>query len=191
MLGIARALYASVSNKTRFLTIVLGAAALAGLTYGVTRRGFQRRFVQPLASHVPASRELSLPETTALPLSAPDWETLSVHGARGSNPDALDIAMNLDGIFEGQSEDGSALTVRPIDHLPAPLGGDDEEAPNADDLGLAWLTKATQGEHIIGESDLKPEIENLGFAEETASDQADSEQDDEQVEHEDFRRTRA
>ncbi len=184
-----------MSNKTRFLTIVLGAAALAGLTYGVTRRGLQRRFVQPLASHTPVSSELSAPPAAAAPsLTASDWETLSVHGTRGSNPDPLDIAMNLDGIFEGQSESGSALTVRSIDHLPAPLGGDDEEAPSADDLGLAWLTKATQAEHLVGESDLKLEIENLGFAEETESDEADTAQaelDDEQDEHEDFRRTRA
>ncbi|MEI9950298.1 MAG: hypothetical protein WDO74_15295 [Pseudomonadota bacterium] len=61
-------------------------------------------------------------------------------------------------------------------------------------MGLAWLTKATQAEHLVGESDLKLEIENLGFAEETESDEADTAQaelDDEQDEHEDFRRTRA
>jgi hypothetical protein len=190
-----------VSNKTRFFTVVLGVTALAGLTYGVTRRGIQRRLVQPLANETLASSDLSAPPVAdAPPLSAPDWERLTVHSTRGSTPDPLDIAMNLDGIFDGQSEDGLALTVRPSERVRAPFGGDDEEAPNADDLGVAWLTQATQAEHSLRESDLTPELENIALLDQAdsveeyeanAADQDEPGFADEQDEHEDFRRTRA
>lgn len=187
-----------MSNKNRFLTIVLGATALAGLTYGVTRRGWQRRAVQPPATHTLASIEHNAPPAAdAPPLIAPYWEALSADSPRGSTPDPLDIAMSLDGIFDGQSEDGLELTVRPNDRVPAPIGADDDEAPSADDLGLAWLTQATQAEHSLRESDLTPAIEEIALAEpdeaeeQDETDETDSGQADERDEHEDFRRTRA
>ncbi|MEI9937926.1 MAG: hypothetical protein WDO69_11975 [Pseudomonadota bacterium] len=183
-----------MSNKTRFLTIVLGATALASLTYGVTRRGWQRRSAPPLASQALSSGERNAPAAADVPpLTAPDWETLSVHSVRGSTPEPLDLAMNLDGVFDGQSEDGLVLTVRPSDRVPPPRSGDDEEAPSADDLGLAWLTHATEAEHSLSESDLTPEIEDIALTEEPDSDEADSNEDAavEPDEHEDFRRTRA
>lgn len=197
-----------MSNKTRFFTIALGVTALAGLTYGVTRRGLPRRAVQSLANQPSAgnvaSSDLPLPRaaaasTPAAAASAPDWETLKVHSTtRGSTPDALDIAMNLDGLFDAESEE-RGITVRPSDRVPAPVGGDDEEAPGADDLGRTWLTQATQAEHSLRQADLIPEIDELAFSEETdaeaESDELDSDQLDsdehESDEHEDFRTTRA
>ena len=123
--------------------------------------------------------------------SASDWETLSVHSTRGSNPDALDIAMSLDGIFDGVSEDGRALTVRPNVRIPSPIGGDDEDAPSADDLGLAWLMQATQTEQSLTESDLRPESEDIALNEDPDSEETDIQDEDVQDEHEDFQRTRS
>jgi hypothetical protein len=180
-----------VSTKTRFFTIVLGATALAGLTYGVTRRGFQRRALQPLESQtLTRSAAQAPPNIDAAAPSASDWETLSVHSTRGSNPDALDIAMSLDGIFDGVSEDGRALTVRPNVRVPSPIGGDDEDAPSADDLGLAWLMQATQTEQSLTESDLRPELEEIALNEDSDSEETDSDEADVQDEHEDFQRSR-
>jgi hypothetical protein len=182
-----------VSNKTRFFSIVLGATALAGLTYGVTRRGLPRRVAQPVGNHPLASNELGVARADDTPApSIPDWETLKVHSTRGSNPDVLDIAMNLDGLFDVESEDGRALTVRPNDRVPAPIGGDDEEAPSADDLGRTWLTQATQAEHSIRQSDLTPDLDNIAFADETDADDPDPDLDEaDSDEHEDFPRARA
>jgi len=184
-----------VSNKIRLLTIALGVTALAGVTYGVARRGLQRRAAPPLESHAFAANELSEPPSDELSLS--DWESLTVHSTRGSMPDALDVALNLDGIFDWQP-DGEAVTARPSDRVPAPLAGDDQEAPNADDLGLAWLIQATEAERSVGETDLTSDLENLALND-PFNDQEESEEVDEtdgnaldaMDEHEDFRRTRA
>ncbi|HEY3256824.1 MAG TPA: hypothetical protein VGJ91_22870, partial [Polyangiaceae bacterium] len=144
------------------------------------------------ASQTLAGSEPSAPGAPdAPPLIAPYWEALSAQSPRGSTPDPLDIAMSLDGIFDGQSEDGHTLTVRPNERIPAPLSADDEDAPSADDLGLAWLTQATQAEHSLGESDLTPEIEQIALDESDEQDEADSNRTGEHDEHEDFRRTRA
>ena len=180
-----------MSNKIRLLTIALGVTALAGVTYGVARRGLQRRAAPPLESHALAANELSEPPSDELSLS--DWETLTVHATRGSMPDALDVALNLDGIFDGQP-DGEAVTARPSDRVPAPFAGADQEAPNADDLGLAWLIQATEAERSIGENDLTPELENLALNDQDESEEADEAESDPldgTDEHEDFRRTRA
>jgi len=171
--GIGCALQHKVTNKTRLFTLILGATALAGLTYGVARRGSQRRPLQPLASQARSSSKLT--------------RTPRMQRTRASTPDALDIAMSLDGIFDGQSEDGRAPTVRPHVRVPAPFGGDDEEAPGADDLGLAWLMQATQTENSLTESDLTLEIENMALSEDPDSEVEAEGQD----EHEDFRRTLA
>jgi hypothetical protein len=186
-----------VSNKTRFFTIVFGVTALAGLTYGVTRRGLQRRaMLQPL-QHQPLTHSQPAESDTdeGVALSAPDWETLNVSSGRPSNPDALDVAMNLDGLFDIEPEDGAALTVRPSDRVPAPVGGDDEEAPSADDLGRTWLAQATQAEHSTREADLTPELDEIALAGEVELDGAELDEIEaveiEADEHEDFRRTRA
>ena len=180
-----------MSNKTRLFSIVLGAAALAGLTYGVTRRGLQRRTVSPLTSQTLTGNATSAPlPAPASILTALDWETLGVQAARDSTPDPLEIALDLDWIFDGQSEDGHAVTVRPDIRLPPPHGADDEEASSADDLGLAWLMHATQTEQGLTESDLTPELENIAVADDSVSEEV-SEEDESvgQDEHEDFQRT--
>ena len=173
--------------------MLLGATALAGLTYGVTRRGAQRRAIQPPSSQTLASSVTRGLATASGPAQrAAEWEALAVHGTRGSTPDPLDIALSLDGVFDGDSEDGLPLTVRPNVRVPAPLGGDDEDAPSADDLGLAWLMQATQTEQSLTELDLTPEIDNIALSEE-GEEEADSEEEAgaAQDEHEDFRRARS
>jgi hypothetical protein len=181
-----------VSTKNSIITMILGATALAGLTYGVARRGAQRRAIQPPSSQTLASSVARGPATASdAAQRAADWEALAVPGTRGSTPDPLDIALSLDGVFDGDSEDGLPLTVRPNVRVPAPLGGDDEDAPSADDLGLAWLMHATQTEQSLTESDLTPEIDDIALSEE-AEEEADSEEEaDAQDEHEDFRRARS
>ena len=192
--GIARALDGDVSTKNRIITMILGATALAGLTYGVTRRGAQRRAIQPPSSQTLASSVARGPATASDAAHGADWEALAVHDTRASTPDPLDIALSLDGVFDGDSEDGLPLTVRPNVRVPAPLGGDDEDAPSADDLGLAWLMQATQTEQSLTESDLTPEIDNMALseeAEEETEEETEEEAADAQDEHEDFRRARS
>ena len=184
--GIARALQRCVSNKNRLLTIVLSAAALAGLTYGVTRRGLQRRSLHSSASHTLASGQRA-PLTADF--SPVDSETPSARATRPSTPDPLDVAMNLDGLFDAPVDE-SALTVRTSEHVPLPLGGDDRESPDADDLGLAWLAQATQAEYSMREADLVPALEDIAFAEQDADPEEDADPAP-QDEHEDFRRSRA
>jgi len=170
-----------VSNRLRIFTLVLGAAALAGVTYGVARRGLQRRAVPPLAAQALARSALGAPPVAdaadARPLAAPDWQTLGEQTPRDSTPDSLDLAMNLSGIFDGQSAAGRALTARPNDHVPPPTSPDDEVA-SADDLGVAWLMQATQAGHSARGSDLAPEIENLAYPEEADDDAPDPNETD-------------
>ena len=180
-----------MSNRLRIFSIVLGAAALAGVTYGVARRGLQRRPVPPLANHALERSALgAAPVADARPLSAPDW-ALGGEPTRDSTPDPLDLAMNLSGIFDGQSAAGGALTARPNDHVPPPASPDDEQAASADDLGVAWLMQATQAEHSARGSDMAPEIENLAYSEAADDDDVDPNESagDPDV-HADFRGTR-
>jgi len=180
-----------VSNKTRTFTLILAATALAGLTYGVRRRGVQQRSVPPLANHALERSALgAAPVADARPPTAPDWQTLRGQTTRDPAPDPLDLAMNLSGMFDGQSAAGRPLTARPNDHVPPPMSPDDEEAPSADDLGVAWLLQATQSEHSASASDLAPEIENLAYTEEADDDAVDPNELDRDT-HADFRGARA
>jgi hypothetical protein len=76
-------------------------------------------------------------------------------------PDALDIALSLEGVFDGVSDTGSAVTARPNDHVPAPRVPDDDDALAPDDLGPAWLTRATEGEPSLGTADTIPDVDQV------------------------------
>ena len=164
-----------MSKKTRILTVVVGAAALAGFTYTVARRGLLKR-----AQEGNASNDSAAPNQTAdnsglgegvaargWEAYANEWQGDHVNPARGSLPDPLDVAMNLDGIFDADADDDNSeavLTARPDQHLPHPVSADDEDAPGPDDLGPAWLAQATQSERSLREADLTPELDELTLA---------------------------
>ena len=157
-----------MSNKNaQMVTVLAGAAALVGVGYALThrsggrsrrgpRRGFDAR--GPAAS--PPNRSQTLP-TPAPAVTAsesaiwPDAERIS------SAPDALDIALDLEGVFDGKSASGVSLTARPNEHVPAPRVGDDEEAPSPDDLASNWLAHATESERSLGTADTIPDVDNV------------------------------
>ena len=132
--------------------------------------------VGPRAAAIP--REVAtLPVVTADPAPWQDSERIS------SSPDALDLALDLDGVFDGTLSSGSKVTAQPSEHAPAAHAGDDAEAPSPDDLGRAWLTQATESEQSLGFANTLPEIEEVrptltDLGEDSDSD-ADGEDDDE------------
>lgn len=145
--------------KARLFTLVAGAAALAGLTYGFGRLALRprpRSMVTAAAQRVPAD---------ALPARAPEaWESALI--AQSSPSDALDLALNLDGTFDAAADETSGVTVRPSEHVPHPSSSDDEDPPSPDDLGRAWLAHATQSEHSFTEADLAAELDELAVQDE-------------------------
>lgn len=154
-------------RKTRVLQVLASAAALASLGYTISRRAAPRLVPATRAhagrSHAPASTRgtRDIPPT---PVVAPEplaWDD----GARiSSAPDALDVALDLEGVFDAEPESGVEVTARLADHAPAPFTGDDEEAPSPDDLGRAFLTHATESEHSASADDVVPELESLAAA---------------------------
>ena len=157
-----------MSKKTRLMTVVVGAAALAGFTYSVARRGLHRRAQEraTTADNAAPHETEGLSDGVAgrgWEAYANEWQGEQVNPTRGSMPDALDVAMNLDGIFDADADGESdmALTARPDQHLPRPFGADDADAPGPDDLGATWLAQATQSERSLREADLTPELDEL------------------------------
>ena len=83
-----------------------------------------------------------------------------------SDPDALDFALNLGGVFDGDlgADDwggSDELTARASDHVPSPSTADDDDAPAPEDLGRTWLEQATETERSLGVADTIPDIEAL------------------------------
>ena len=186
------ALRLRVLNKKQIMTVVVGAAALAGLTYTVTKRGLQRRaneaffWGETLANkqaqaEAADARELEETEAAALELSAQrDWER-ELARPRGSTPEPLDVALNLDGIFDAELDD-SELTVRPSDHVRGPLNADDEDPPSPDDLGRAWLSQATEAERSATEDDLIANVDEIAVSAQEIGEADDDELSDEERE---------
>ncbi len=131
-----------------------------GLTYGFGRLVLRPRSQPALtAERAPdAARERSITAPAA-------WESALL--APSAPSDALDLALDLDGLFDAPSEQTAAVTARPSDRVPAASSGDDAEASNPDDLGRAWLYQATQGEHSFTEADLSVELEDLAALDES------------------------
>lgn len=179
-------------NNARVIALA-GAAALAGIGYTLGRRSGSRPAARPRASTNPSttnpSRRVESPLTEsalqpaaaarlAQPAShiaelAPDSERIS------SAPDALDVALDLNGVFDGESDSGVQLTARPNAHLTAPLSRDDDDAPAPEDLGRAWLEQATESEHSLGLADTIPDVENMPKAKLVFDETLDSDEDDE------------
>jgi hypothetical protein len=111
-------------------------------------------------------------------------------------PDALDLALNLGGVFDGdlgrvsdddwQGEDADwqsdvEVTARANEHVPSPKTADDEEAPAPEDLGRTWLSQATESERRLGFADTLPDFSKSP----TSSDEASADSDEFEDEDED------
>jgi hypothetical protein len=149
-----------------------GAAALAGIGYTLGRRSGSRAVrssrepAEPVR-RIDARTAVSSPPRSAVgaprraqPESAiselaPDADRIS------SAPDALDVALNLDGLFDVESSSGVQLTARINDRLSGPRSGDDADPPAPEDLGRIWLEQATESEQSLGLADTMPDVENL------------------------------
>lgn len=143
-------------RNTQVMQVLAGAAALAGFGYTLARRSSRaQRTARRAAAEV---------QPTRVPAVAPEpaaWDD----GARiSSAPDALDVALNLDGVFDVGPESGVEVTARFNDHVPSPLTGDDEDAPSPDDLGRAFLTHATESERSLSGDDVVPDLDGLAKA---------------------------
>ena len=114
----------------------------------------------------------------AEPIAAPDAVPWQEAERVSSSPDALDLALDLDGVFDGKLADEIEVTVRPDVHLPTPHTRDDEEPPAPEDLGRAWLMQATESERSLGTADTLPEVENLAQANDELGESLDSDGDD-------------
>jgi len=137
-----------------------GAAALAGLAFTLVRSsGARAGRSTRAATSSPRQREARPTPAESVAASAPaswqDAERIS------SSPDALDLALDLEGLFDGKLASEIEITARPNEHVPAPHSGDDEDAPSPDDLGRAWLLQATESERSLSTADTLPELENL------------------------------
>lgn len=153
----------SVSNSKARVIVLAGAAALAGLGYTLGRRSGSRP-VRPRRIPADSSRrsELRAPRRSPERSAAFDAVVPFADAERiSSAPDALDVALDLDGVFDGDSASGVQVTARPSDHVSAPRSGDDEDAPAPEDLGRNWLEQATESEHGLGLADTLPDVENL------------------------------
>lgn len=155
----------SKSNARVF--VLAGAAALAGLGYTLGRRSSSRalRSTRGAAKPVPPidARAPLSPPRRAQPTS--DISELARDSTRiSSAPDALDVAWNLDGLFDAESASGVQLTARTHDQASAARGRDDEDAPAPEDLGRLWLEQATESNRRLGLADTMPDVENLSKA---------------------------
>jgi hypothetical protein len=154
-----------VSNKNaQVMTVLAGAAALAGVGYALTRgaAGHSARSTRgQLAALGSASspraepRAVSPEDVSREPAAHSDADRVS------SAPDALDLAIGLEGIFDVEWDSGVQVSARPNEHVPAARTGDDEEAPSPDDLAQVWLAQATESERSLGTADTIPDLEDL------------------------------
>lgn len=159
-----------MSNRNAHVFAIAGAAALAGFGYTLARRSGSRAARATRASSNSAPRVVTAeprPNRAETPTGAAVVEDASdpvpwQDGARiSSSPDALDLALNLDDVFDGNSGTEPEVTARPNQHVPALHTVDDDDAPAPEDLGAAWLKQATESERSLGFADTLPELENL------------------------------
>ena len=130
-----------------------GAAALVGFGYAFAHRSDARTSRAERVRRRPKPAPTMNEPRPAPPSPAP-WQDAD---RISSSPDALDVALDLDGALAS----GIELTARPNDHVPAPRTHDDEDAPAPEDLGRAWLAQATESERSLGTADTLPDFEGL------------------------------
>lgn len=169
-----------MSKRNAQVIALAGAAALAGFGYALahrsgtrarthSRRRGERAAPDPVQSAPRAAQKPAAPP----PAPFQDADRIS------SSPDALDVALDLEGVFDGDSARGIEITARPHEHVPALQTADDEEAPAPEDLGLAWLKLATESERSLGTADTLPDIERLERASEELGEMYDDDEQDE------------
>lgn len=104
-------------------------------------------------------------------------------------PDALDLALNLGGVFdgdlgsvlEGDWQNEAEVTARASEHVPSPNTADDADAPAPEDLGRSWLEHATESERSLGFADTLPDLEKLPGSSDESSEPPDAEDDDDET----------
>ncbi|HET7538776.1 MAG TPA: hypothetical protein VFK05_02860 [Polyangiaceae bacterium] len=179
-----------MSKRSAQVIAIAGAAALAGLGYAYAHRSGARparlRSTRASTHSLPGAQRsdplaaLATPRATerlaAPPAPFQEAERIS------SSPDALDVALDLDGVFEGEAS-GIELTARPHEHVPAPRTPDDEDAPAPEDLGRAWLTQATESERSLGTADTLPDLERLPSASDELGEASEEDQDETTAEY--------
>jgi len=139
-----------------------GAAALAGIGYTLGRRSGTRAVRSARVPTEPVRTIDARSPVKSPGRSEPESGIAELASERiSSAPDALDMALNLDGLFDVESSTGVQLTARTTDHLSGPRGGYDEDAPAPEDLGRIWLEQATESEQRLGLADTIPDVENL------------------------------
>jgi len=151
-----------MNRNAQVVTILAGAAAFAGVGYALTRRSGgpavrgRRGTLTAGASVRSPRRAETMPEPAPAPTDDLEmsWDADRISSA----PDALDVALNLEGVFD---VDSLGVTARPSDHVPAPRTGDDDDAPAPEDLGQAWLTQATESEHGPAAGDTLPDVDQV------------------------------
>jgi hypothetical protein len=144
-------------RNAQVMQVLAGAAALAGFGYTLARRSGARA----RSARAGLARRAEVEPTRVERVESTEPAAWDEAARISSAPDALDVALDLDGLFDGELESGVQPTVRAIDHVPPPRTGDDEEAPSPDDLGRAFLTHATESEHSTTDEDLLPDLESL------------------------------
>ncbi len=146
-----------MSKTTRMLTVLAGATALGGLTYTIGRIA-----MRPRASHAAIARASArTARAVQRAANAEPWQNALRTSVSGS--DALDRALDLDGLFDAEPLSEADVTVQLQGKLPHAASADDADPPGPDDLGKAWLEQATESEHSLREADLAPELENLSI----------------------------
>jgi hypothetical protein len=175
-----------VSKRNAQVIALAGAAALAGFGYAYAHRSGART----ARLRATRSSSLSLSRVThevrgqraerVASSSAASWRDAD---RISSAPDALDVALDLDGVFDGDSSASVELTARPHEHVPAPRTPDDEDAPAPEDLGRAWLAQATESERSLGTADTLPDLERLPTASEELADPSEGDQDETTAEY--------
>jgi len=152
--------------------VLASAAALAGVGYTLVRRSRSRsgalRSTRATAKRATATatakRAAVAPRPDDEPRPTPVVnERTSWQDAQriSSAPDALDVALDLEGVFAGEAASDSELTARPHERVPAPRTSDDFDAPAPEDLGRAWLMQATESEPSLATADTLPDVEDL------------------------------
>ena len=174
------------NRNAQVMTVLAGAVALAGVGYALAHRSEGRsvrpsrrgRAMRGSAASPPNRAEAArspapAPAVIATePAARPDLDLAAERIS--SAPDALDIALDLDGVFDGKSESDVLITARPNEHVPVPRAGDDEEAPAPDDLARTWLTHATESERSLGTADTIPDVEELQLSMDQLGDTSDA-----------------
>jgi hypothetical protein len=139
-----------VSRSKVWVPVLAGAAAVGALAYAYTRR---TRSGSSAFSSAANDVQSTLRDSMVVP--------------RGEALGPL-AELDLDGVFEGDSDEPLAPTVSPtaqsVPRVPALSSADDAEAPSPDDLGTFWLQRAAQSEHSLSESELMIDIDELSLA---------------------------